>query len=51
MTPMFLGSEPVASPDGTRVFEAEEQRGLALMRALAPGLWNLNDPLESRSRS
>jgi hypothetical protein len=36
MTPMFMGSEPVASPDGTRVFEAEERGGLALMRALSP---------------
>jgi hypothetical protein len=40
MTPMFMGSEPVAADSGkyagTRVFEAEEQRGLALMRALTP---------------
>ena len=40
MTPMFLGSEPVAADEGpyagTRVFEAEEQGGLALMRALTP---------------
>ena len=38
MTPMFMGSEPVAAQSGkyagTRVFEAEEQQGLALMRAL-----------------
>jgi hypothetical protein len=38
MTPMFLGSEPVAADEGpyagTRVFQAEEQGGLALMRAL-----------------
>jgi len=34
MTPMFMGSEPVASDDGTRVFAEEESRGLALMRAL-----------------
>jgi hypothetical protein len=40
MTPMFLGSEPVAASEGpyagTRVFRAEEQGGLALMRALTP---------------
>jgi Protein of unknown function (DUF3500) len=40
MTPMFLGSEPVAADEGpyagTRVFQAEEQSGLALMRALTP---------------
>jgi hypothetical protein len=36
MTPMFMGSEPVAAEDGTRVFAAEEGRGLALMRALTP---------------
>ena len=40
MTPMFLGSEPVSAEDGpyagTRVFEAEERQGLALMRALTP---------------
>ena len=40
MTPMFMGSEPVAAEDGpyagTRVFEAEERQGLALMRALTP---------------
>ena len=38
MTPMFMGSEPVAVDEGTyagtRVFQAEEQGGLALMRAL-----------------
>src|SRR3954452_14326750 len=38
LTPMFLGSEPVHAEfgkhAGTRVFEAEEQNGLALMRAL-----------------
>ena len=38
MTPMFMGSEPVAADEGpyagTRVFQAEEQQGLALMRAL-----------------
>ena len=40
MTPMFLGSEPVAADRGqhagTRVFAAEESQGLALMRALDP---------------
>jgi uncharacterized protein DUF3500 len=40
MTPMFMGSEPVAADDGplagTRVFEAEERRGLDLARALTP---------------
>jgi Protein of unknown function (DUF3500) len=40
MTPMFLGSEPVAADEGpyagTRVFQAEEQGGLAIMRALTP---------------
>jgi hypothetical protein len=40
MTPMFMGSEPVAAEDGpyagTRVFEAEERQGLALVRALTP---------------
>lgn len=40
MTPMFLGSEPVAADEGPyagmRVFQAEEQGGLALMRALTP---------------
>jgi len=38
MTPMFMGSEPVAVDEGryagTRVFEAEERQGLALVRAL-----------------
>jgi hypothetical protein len=38
MTPMFMGSEPVAVDEGphagTRVFEAEEREGLALVRAL-----------------
>jgi hypothetical protein len=37
---MFMGSEPVAAEGGpyagTRVFEAEEQRGLALARTLTP---------------
>jgi hypothetical protein len=40
MTPMFMGSEPVYADvgkhAGTRVFEAEESGGLALMRALTP---------------
>ncbi len=36
MTPMFMGSEPVASDDGIRVFADEESRGLALMQALSP---------------
>ena len=40
MTPMFMGSEPVAADTGpyagTRVFRAEEEAGLALMRALTP---------------
>ncbi len=40
MTPMFMGSEPVLAETGryagTRVFEAEEARGIALMRALTP---------------
>jgi hypothetical protein len=40
MTPMFMGSEPVAVEEGpyagTRVFQPEEQGGLALMRALSP---------------
>src|SRR5262249_29942791 len=39
MTPMFMGSEPVAAHTGpyagTRVFQAEEAQGLALVRALA----------------
>ncbi len=38
MTPMFMGSEPVAAETGkyagTRVFEVEEQDGLAFIRAL-----------------
>ena len=40
MTPTFLGSEPVHADSGQhagiRVFGAEESKGLALMRALAP---------------
>jgi Protein of unknown function (DUF3500) len=40
MTPMFMGSEPVSAESGpyagTRVFEAEETQGLALMRGLTP---------------
>jgi Protein of unknown function (DUF3500) len=40
MTPTFLGSEPVLAVggkyEGTRVFEAEEANGLALMQALSP---------------
>jgi hypothetical protein len=40
MTPMFMGSEPVSATlgpyAGTRVFQAEETQGLALMRALTP---------------
>jgi hypothetical protein len=40
MTPMFMGSEPVAAESGpyagTRVFEAEEAQGLALIQALTP---------------
>jgi hypothetical protein len=40
MTPTFLGSEPVTADSGPhagiRVFEAEEARGLALMRGLSP---------------
>ena len=40
MTPMFMGSEPVAAEEGpyagTRVFRAEEQQGLDLARALTP---------------
>ena len=40
MTPMFMGSEPVAADEGpyagTRVFQAEERQGLTLMRALTP---------------
>ena len=42
MTPMFLGSEPTFAESGiyagTRVFEAEEQGGLTLMRSLPPEL-------------
>jgi hypothetical protein len=40
MTPTFMGSEPVEAPSGTyagtRVFAAEEQQGLELIRALSP---------------
>jgi hypothetical protein len=40
MTPMFMGSEPVAADEGpyagTRVFETEERQGLAFVRALTP---------------
>jgi hypothetical protein len=40
LTPMFMGSEPVSADRGphagTRVFQAEEEEGLALMRALGP---------------
>jgi hypothetical protein len=40
MTPMFMGSEPVTADTGphagTRVFQAEEEAGLALIRALSP---------------
>jgi hypothetical protein len=40
MTPAFFGSEPTFAPTGkyagTRVFEAEEQQGLAFMRSLSP---------------
>jgi hypothetical protein len=40
LTPMFMGSEPVAAEDGpyagTRVFEAEEAQGLTLIQALTP---------------
>jgi hypothetical protein len=40
MTPMCMGSEPVYADlgkhSGTRVFEAEEQNGLAAIRALTP---------------
>ena len=39
MTPTFLGSEPVYAQSGkyagTRVFKAEEERGLAVIRALS----------------
>ncbi|HLZ72226.1 MAG TPA: DUF3500 domain-containing protein [Dehalococcoidia bacterium] len=40
MTPLFMGSEPCEAPSGkyagTRVFEAEERDGLALMQSLSP---------------
>lgn len=40
LTPNFMGSEPVFAESGiyagTRVFEAEEQQGYALMQALSP---------------
>lgn len=40
MTPAFLGSEPVFAQSGkyagTRVFKAEEESGLAMIRALEP---------------
>jgi hypothetical protein len=40
MTPCFMGSEPVVAESGkfagTSVFEAEEERGYALMQALSP---------------
>ena len=40
LTPQFLGSEPVVAHSGqhagTRVFEAEEAKGFALMNALSP---------------
>ena len=40
LTPMFMGSEPVAAESGpyagTRVFQAEEEQGLALIQALTP---------------
>jgi hypothetical protein len=40
MTPCFMGSEPVVAESGTyagtSVFEAEEERGYALMQALTP---------------
>ncbi len=40
LAPVFMGSEPVRAETGryagTRVFEAEEARGAALMRALTP---------------
>ncbi|HSZ89374.1 MAG TPA: DUF3500 domain-containing protein [Acetobacteraceae bacterium] len=40
LTPQFLGSEPVVATSGqhagTRVFEAEEAKGFALMHALSP---------------
>ncbi len=41
MTPVFLGSEPVYAKSGkyagTRVFKAEEEQGLAVIRALSAG--------------
>ena len=41
LTPMFMGSEPVIALSGpyagTRVFEAEEQQGLAVLHSLNPG--------------
>jgi hypothetical protein len=40
MTPTFMGSEPVYAEGGkyagTRVFQAEEQQGLAFMRSMRP---------------
>ena len=40
LTPMFMGSEPVSDERGpcagTRVFQPEEEQGLALIRALTP---------------
>jgi hypothetical protein len=40
MTPLFMGSEPVAATTGplagTRVFQDEERQGLALARSLTP---------------
>ena len=41
MTPLFMGSEPVSADDsgpyaGTRVFQQEEDEGLAMIRALTP---------------
>jgi Protein of unknown function (DUF3500) len=40
LTPLFMGSEPVAADSGpyagTRVFQDEEEEGLALIRALTP---------------
>ena len=46
MTPQFFGSEPVAWPAdaGTRVFAAEQERGLALMQALTPPSSDRHDP-------
>ena len=41
LTPMFMGSEPVVALSGpyagTRVFEVEEQQGLAVLHSLNPG--------------